>query len=331
MDDLESLIAGFGEAARAKVIATVQNGENSYPLYSVSIGSPDPQAPAIGFFGGVHGLERIGSEVVLSYMHTLLELLRWDRILRERLKHTRMVFMPLVNPVGIVNRTRSNGRGVDLMRNAPLESEESGSALWRGHRRSNKLPWYRGEAGAPLEVEAQALIQVVEDELLTSTHSIAVDVHSGFGARDRFWFPFAHSKKPFPYLAETFALKELFDQTYPHHVYEFEPVSRQYTIHGDLWDYIFLRNRDRLRPRFFLPFTLEMGSWQWVKKNPLHILKRDGLFHPVLPHRRLRILRRHVYLFDFLHRSLLAPEVWIHMEETNRGRSLERAMEHWYG
>jgi hypothetical protein len=53
-----------------------------------------------------------------------------------------------------------------------------------------------------------------------------------------------------------------------------------------------------------------MGSWNWLKKNPLQIFSKSGVFHPMKPHRRLRILRRHLTLFDFLHRSLLAHEKW---------------------
>jgi nitrogen fixation-related uncharacterized protein len=111
-----------------------------------------------------------------------------------------------------------------------------------------------------MEVEVKALIDVVEKELLPSQISLAVDVHSGFGAQDRFWFPYAHTRRPFPFLAEAYALKGLLDQTYPHHFYAFEPMSRQYTIHGDPWDYIFEGNRLRLGCGFFIPFTLGMAS-----------------------------------------------------------------------
>ena len=78
MTDLEQLIESFGTRARARVIAHVHHGERSYPLHCVVVGSPDPEAPSIGYFAGAHGLEKIGSEVVLAYMHTLLELMRWE-------------------------------------------------------------------------------------------------------------------------------------------------------------------------------------------------------------------------------------------------------------
>lgn len=330
MDVLESLIESFGDQARVRKVAEATHKEKSYPLYAVSLGSNDPKAPSVGFFAGAHGLEKIGSEVVLAYMTTLFELLKWDRQSQERLKHSRLVFMPLLNPVGIVQRTRSNGSGVDLMRNSPLDGEPGSTAIYRGHRFGPSIPWYRGPDGGELEVEVKALIDVVEQELLPSQISLAVDVHSGFGAKDRFWFPYAHTRRPFPFLAEAYALKALLDQTYPHHFYAFEPMSRQYTIHGDPWDYIFEGNRLKPGHGFFIPFTLEMGSWIWLKKNPLQVFMKDGVFHPRLPHRRSRILRRHLNLFDFLHRAVLSPEAWRDQEDEKRRFNTAKAMELWY-
>ena len=327
---LETLIESFGDRARHRVVAHARHKDKTYPLYCLSLGSPDPQAPSVGFFAGAHGLEKIGSEVVLAYMQTLLELMRWDKVFQERLKHSRLVFMPILNPVGIVQRTRSNGTGVDLIRNSPLDAEEPGGAFYRGHRYSPQLPYYRGAEGAELEVETKALFEVVQEELLSSSLSVAVDVHSGFGAKDRFWFPYAHARRPFPHLPEAYQLKELFDQTYPNHFYAFEPMSRQYTIHGDPWDYLFQENLRRPKAGFFLPFTLEMGSWIWLRKNPLQIFSRHGVFNPVLPHRRKRILRRHINLFDFLHRAILSPQAWLHMSEQQRAQNHKKALELWY-
>ena len=42
------------------------------PLVGLSFGSEDINAPAITFVGGIHGIERIGSQVILSYLHTLV-------------------------------------------------------------------------------------------------------------------------------------------------------------------------------------------------------------------------------------------------------------------
>lgn len=331
MDELEWLIEQFGDTARTRVVDTVHLKDREFPLYCIEIGSKRKEDPTVGFFGGVHGLEKIGSEVILAYMRTVLELLKWDNGFRARLENTRMVFMPIVNPVGIVLRSRANGNGVDLMRNSPVEAEDPGGPMYRGHRFSPRIPWYRGPLGAPMEIEAQALCRVVQEELFPSRLSVAVDVHSGFGARDRFWFPFAHSRKPFPHLPEVYSLKELFESTYPHHFYVVEPVSRQYTIFGDLWDHLYIEHQKATGGKAsFFPWTLEMGSWMWLRKNPTQIFSPFGAFHPVKPHRRQRILRRHNNLFDFLHRAVMAPEAWLNFTDEARARKLKDAMGLWY-
>ena len=65
-----------------------------FPIFTASIGSGHPLAPSIGFFGGIHGLEQIGSQVVLDYMQSLLFRLPWDELLTRQLEKIR-----LVNPV----------------------------------------------------------------------------------------------------------------------------------------------------------------------------------------------------------------------------------------
>ena len=41
-------------------------GGPSFPVHAITLGNPDPALPAVGYFGGVHGLERIGAEVVIA-------------------------------------------------------------------------------------------------------------------------------------------------------------------------------------------------------------------------------------------------------------------------
>ncbi|NOQ77398.1 MAG: hypothetical protein GQ475_06365 [Methylococcaceae bacterium] len=48
----------------------------SFPIYALSLGSKQADAPRIAFVGGVHGLERIGTQVVLTFLQTLLNRLR---------------------------------------------------------------------------------------------------------------------------------------------------------------------------------------------------------------------------------------------------------------
>ncbi len=330
MAAFESIIERLGSLARVTKLSDVTYADKTFPLYSLVLGSKNPEAPSVGVFAGVHGLEKIGSEVVLSYLQTLSQLAQWDQSFLERLEKMRLVFMPIVNPVGVVFRMRSNGNGVDIMRNAPIEGIPVGGGWYRGHRISPSLPWFRGKEGAEMETETKALLQVVNEELLSSSVSLCVDVHSGFGAVDQLWFPYSHSRLPFPQLADAYALKNLFDRTYPHHFYRIEPMSRQYTIHGDPWDYIYEKHRKAHPQKLFIPLTLEMGSWAWLKKNPIQLFSKDGAFNPILPHRKQRILRRHLSFFDFLQRAVLSQDAWIKKDLSEREAAHLKALEFWY-
>jgi len=329
LEQLERIIEQLGDHAHTEVIEQISYKNKEFPIHCISIGSSRPDVPVLAFFGGVHGLEKIGSEVILSYMQTISQLLDWDEEFLARLEYSRLVFVPLVNPVGVYIGTRSNGNGVDLMRNSPIEGVGD-TRIYSGHRLSPHLPWYRGDQDT-MEKEAQALCRVVEKHLFNSPLSIALDLHSGFGIRDRLWFPYAYRKTPFNFIAETMALKELFDRCYQHHIYKIEPTCHEYVISGDLWDYLLDDFVQRLvNQRLFLPLTLEMGSWLWLRKSPTHLFSRHGFFHPLLPHRQQRIYRRHFSLFDFLHRSLLSPQKWTQLTEEQRLSLTQKANALWY-
>ena len=329
LEQLEAVAELLGDRARCEIVETIRHKQHLFPIHCISLGSTRPDAPVLAYFGGVHGLEKIGSEVLLSYLQTVAALLDWDEEFNRRLEHSRLIFMPIVNPVGVVRGTRCNGHGVDLMRNSPIESVGN-TRLYSGQRFSNKLPWYRGDE-SQMELEAQALCRVVHRELFDAPLAIAVDLHSGFGIHDRLWFPYASCRTPYPGIADAYALKQLFDRCYPHHFYKIEPMSQEYVISGDLWDYLYDQHADRHgSQRLFLPLTLEMGSWAWLRKNPTHLFQRHGLFHPLLPHRQQRILRRHLTLFDFLYRSLLNPGAWAHPDLDLRQIRRQKALELWY-
>lgn len=326
--ELEDILSLGGRFLTPSKLCDVRVGERCFPVLSVSLGNPDPAVPAVGFFGGVHGLERIGASVVLAYLRNLVSRLRWDRLLHAKLESVRLVFLPIVNPGGMWLGTRANPAGVDLMRNAPVDADEAPPFLLGGHRLGNRLPWYRGAAGAAMQAEAEALCSVVEQELLGREFSIALDCHSGFGVLDRIWFPYAWTRRPIRDLAEMCALSEIFDQTHPHHRYVFEPQSRQYLAHGDLWDYLY-RSGETKSGQVFLPLTLEMGSWIWVKKNPRQLLSRHGIFNPLIEHRQQRVLRRHFAWFDFLVRAAVSHSRW-RPEGDERMQYRDRALERWY-
>lgn len=326
--ELEAIIRDGGSQLETRVACEVSVGEQRFPVHVVALGNPDPEVPVVGFFGGVHGLERIGSAVVLAYLRSLVRRLPWDSLLHRQLETVRLVFMPLVNPGGMWRGTRANPNGVDLMRNAPLEAREKVPFLIGGQRISARLPWYRGALAGPMEVENQAVCAVVEREFSSRSFGIALDCHSGFGINDRIWFPYAHTALPIAHLPEMHALKGIYDATHPNHRYVFEPQSRQYLTHGDLWDYLY--QRACAEPgRIFLPLTLEMGSWLWVKKNPRQILSRHGMFNPLIEHRQQRVLRRHVFWLDFLTRAACGHRLWI-PSPADRESYRRQALEHWY-
>lgn len=332
LTELERLIDAGGSQLETRVVAevAVDDGDDwlRFPLYSIALGNPDRASPAVGFFGGVHGLERIGADVVIAYLRHLIMRSRWDATLHRQLESVRLVFMPIVNPGGMWRGTRANPNGVDLMRNAPIDAPKGAPSLVGGQRLSPHLPWFRGAADAPMEVESAALCEVVKTELLARPFSLSLDCHSGFGMRDRVWFPYAHTRSPLPHLPEIHALNEIFCQTHAHHPYIFEPQSHQYLAHGDLWDFLHLHACQR-ENRVFLPLTLEMGAWLWVKKNPRQLFSRQGIFNPGLPHRQQRVLRRHLSLLDFLARAACSYRSWCPTGEA-RERHYARAIAQWY-
>lgn len=326
--ELERVIADGGSALEVHTAGEVKTNGRGFPLYVVALGNPSPDTPGIGFFGGFHGLERIGAEVVLAYLRSLVVRLRWDSVLLRKLEHVRLVFMPIVNPGGMFRGTRANPNGVDLMRNAPLDSKEQVPFLVGGQRISARLPWYRGRPDGPMETENQAVCEVVQKELLTRTFSLAIDCHSGFGLHDRIWFPYAHSSVPIEHLPEIHAIKDIYDKTYVNHRYVFEPQSCQYRAHGDIWDYLY-RKASADRGGIFLPMTLEMGSWLWVKKNPRQIFSRHGIFNPLIEHRQQRVLRRHTAWLEFLTRAVCSHRRWLPTgDEREQHRRL--ALDLWY-
>jgi Zinc carboxypeptidase len=314
-DEYEDLLAVLQLArGRFEVTAAAQAQEKlrgqpaRFELFTASIGSRDALAPAIGFFGGIHGLERIGSQLLINYMRTLLHRLEWDELLHQQLQSVRLVFMPIVNPWGMWAGTRSNAKGVDLMRNAPQQADERVPFLAGGQHIGPWLPWYCGPHGAEMQSESAAMLKVVAGELSSRPFSLALDCHSGYGFGDSIWFPYARTRRLMHNLPEMFALKTMLEQSHPHHPYSFEPQSNQYLLHGDLWDHAY---DTAPTSSLFLPMTLEMGSWIWIRKNPRQLFSRHGIFNPIKAHRIQRVLRRHGDLLDFLTRAAFGARRWL--------------------
>lgn len=298
---------------RHEVLTEITYKNRVYPIYAFHIGSSDPTSPVLFLNGGVHGLEKIGTHVIITYLQQLFKKLTWNKELVQEFKNKRLIAIPCINPVGMANNMRSNGNGVDLMRNAPVQSEEEFNfPLISGHSISPKIPWYRGNYNGKMEKESRVLIDFVKKYCFQANTSIAMDLHSGFGIKDRLWYPYATSRKRYPLYRETRNLLEIFEDTYPHHVYIIEQQSDSYTVHGDLWDHLFHMhfkdNQDK--KKIFIPLCIEMGSWTWLRKNPKQIFNIDGIYNPIVEHRHNRVMRRHLYLFEFLLNVIINRGAW---------------------
>lgn len=327
--DLDRLARAFGQQARLESLCDVSVADATLPVSVLTLGASRPEAPVLLCVGGVHGLERIGAQVVLGFVETLVAASRWDRAAGDMLERVRLCFLPVLNPAGVLLGRRSNGRGVDLMRNAPVDADrwELPLKLYRGQRYSPRLPWYRGDRRR-LEPESAALCDWVDRQARSSPFVITIDVHSGFYGADRIWFPYARTRTLFPHVAEMLALKTLLDETYPRHRYVVEPQATQYTTHGDLWDYIYDRHRATNEDGIFLPLTLELGASAWLRKS-LRFLDKSAFFHPLEPRRTQRVLRRHVSLFEFLLRAVHSWERWAKLSTPERATQTLRANELW--
>lgn len=343
LEQIEHIVSSLSGKVRTQVLGQSplfpnQNSSAHFPIYKLSFGNPDPQAPCLGIIGGVHGLERIGAQVAVELLKQLADRSTWDRGTQSLLEEVRIFFIPVVNPVGIYKKRRSNPSGVDLMRNAPVDAEGDVPFLLGGHRFSNTLPWYRGRENDSMEMEAQVLVDAVMAEGFQSRFLLTLDLHSGFGFQDQLWFPYAKSTKPWDDIAIAHAFKAMLDRSLPHHFYAYEPQAKNYTTHGDLWDYLYEQFKKQqgaavsaghLRS-FYLPLCLEMGSWMWVRKNPWQIFSAEGVFNPMISHRQARTLRRHLSLFELMQRLVRHPNHWLPQTTEELKQHQVRAEELWY-
>ena len=325
LHQLELLLRSAPDLVQSKVLGLIDFQQQQLPIYAITVGSAAPDKPVLLLTAGVHGLERIGTQVLLAFLEGLCSRLQWDPNFAALFDKVQLCLLPLINPSGMALGWRSNQHHVDLMRNAPIDCTEKAAWLLGGQRYSKRLPWYRGLAGE-MQQETRWVIDYVQ-QLFTAPFVLALDCHSGFGRTDRLWFPYAKSAlQPIAHLAQMHRLRELFFQTYPQQNYIFEPQSRHYLCHGDLWDYLY--DESLQQNTLFLPLTLEMGSWNWVRKNPFQLLSSLGLFHPVKPHRVKRVLRTHLTLFHFLIAATASHQQWRRAMFPRMLR--QEAMELWY-
>src|SRR5258708_6442181 len=78
IDELLRLLDEGADHLTTRVACEVEVRGRRFDVHVITLGQGGPDAPAVGFFGGVHGLERIGAEVVIAYLGSLVRRLSWD-------------------------------------------------------------------------------------------------------------------------------------------------------------------------------------------------------------------------------------------------------------
>lgn len=316
-------LSPLGSMFHYETLAEVQVKGKTFPIYGIEIGPQDKNLPVLGLFGGVHGLEKIGTHVIANYLNALANEVAWNSSLAKRLETFRVVSIPLVNPGGMYLNYRSNPNGVDLMRNAPVDADVKTRSPGAGHYITKWLPWYRGNP-QDMEIENKALTQFVKDKMFDSPFSMALDIHSGFGWVDRLWYPYGKTLRAYEdeYLARRLA--RFLKVTNPFHSYKIEKQSDSYLINGDIWDYLYdgFKEVNTDKARKFLPWTLEIGSWSWLLSQPQKIFQAKGLFHTTNSSKYAVVMRKHWGLLNFFKNMTVHHQSWVcqnpREEEANR-------------
>jgi len=66
LEELYRIIDDGGERLSVSTLCEVASENTRFPVHAVCLGNPSLEVPAVAFFGGVHGLERIGTQVLIS-------------------------------------------------------------------------------------------------------------------------------------------------------------------------------------------------------------------------------------------------------------------------
>ncbi len=298
-----------------ETLAEIKFKNKTLPIYGLQIGPKDESLPVLGLFGGVHGLEKIGTHVIVNYLNSLSNKIAWNIALTKNLENLRVVSIPIVNPGGMLANRRSNPNGVDLMRNAPVDAEK-GKLFWpSGQTFSAKVPWFRGDP-QNMEIENKVLEQFVKSNMFKSPFAIALDIHSGFGLKDRLWYPYGKTLNPMPDEAIARKLARYFKVSHPFHKYIFEKQSDSYMIHGDMWDYMYDKFKALDKDSKFIPFTLEIGTWSWLLSRPHRIFNISRLFHTDDSVKYSHLMRKHWGLLDFFKDMTVHHKTWIKEQVT---------------
>ena len=300
------------------------DGHLQFPIYHLKIGTARnlEQHPVL-LIAGIHGLEIIGIQLLLDFLAYILNPSSDGYISNWRRFGIGLHVIPILNPGGVILKTRANPSGVDLMRNAPVQADKA-IKFFGGHTISKRLPYYRGTKP---EQESQLLYDFVSQQMFSVTDAIIpiLDIHSGYGTVHSVWWPYAKTRKP---CADDELFKKISNYLKGERLlseYNYEPQSTQYTTHGDLWDWIYdayqsLPKNDQIKSKNsnnkkingskLLPFTLELGTWSDIRNHPGRIFKKKKIFNPPKSHRQEFIESHRDFLLEFIELAKKSPDFW---------------------
>jgi len=294
---LKRLANKFGDILIMEELGEIEHKGYKSSINAFFIGhKPKPELPTIAFFSCFHGVEWIGSRVLVNFIEHLIREITWDDGIRTLTEKVNICGIPIVNPIGRIESYRSNGNGVDLMRNAPVMAENVLPFLG-GQRISRHIPWYMGRG---LEKENEIILKFLDDYVFPSNFKFTVDIHSSFLRGSRIWIPYASGKKlPQKEAAVFRQVRKTFNGLYKYNPYKYEKQEHIYKTHGDFWDYNFDRHNEGNKGKY-LPLTLEISSWNWSIRNIFRRWSMESLFNPFDRKESNAEYLKHILVFDFL-------------------------------
>lgn len=283
-----------------------------FPIHMVQIGKDSAiRKNPVGLIAGVHGLETIGIQVLLDFMEYIVNPKSSGYIPEIKSGKVGILCLPIANPGGVALKRRANPGGVDLMRNSGIDAEHP-TPFFGGHKLTRRLPYFRGKG---LQPESRSLLRLMAEYFYPITKTVlpVLDVHSGFGAIDRVWWPYA---KTDTFCEDQSAYEKVADylkNQCGHGNLEYGSQSDSYQANGDLWDLVYDQFKGVQRAKdssLLLPFTLEIGTWSSIKEEPSRIFKKKGIFNPTKANRQETITRYRGFLRDYVMLSSTKPKNW---------------------
>ncbi|HPX92539.1 MAG TPA: M14 family zinc carboxypeptidase, partial [Spirochaetota bacterium] len=100
-----------GYSTDGRAIHAIVISDKDFPASTMA----DPE-PRVRLVGGIHGNEKVTTEVLIRMIEYLVYNYKIDAAIKELIDNRYIVIIPVLNPDGLVAGTRYNSRGVDLNR-----------------------------------------------------------------------------------------------------------------------------------------------------------------------------------------------------------------------